>query len=119
MQRGELIKKMFEAPKELSVERIKDCIEQSIASTKKDGQMTGAHNLIIAIEELSELQKEVCKYLRGKGDNISITEEVADSILTIFYIINICKVDKDNIYKICNVKLDRLMDMIHQTGEYK
>ncbi len=34
--------------------------------------------LIVAIEELSELQKELCKYLRGKGDVSKISEEVAD-----------------------------------------
>lgn len=34
--------------------------------------------IIVAIEELSELQKALCKYLRGKGDNLSISEEMAD-----------------------------------------
>lgn len=34
--------------------------------------------MIVAIEELSELQKEICKYLRGKGDMQHIAEEVAD-----------------------------------------
>lgn len=34
--------------------------------------------LVVAIEELSELQKELCKYLRGKGDVSKIAEEVAD-----------------------------------------
>lgn len=36
------------------------------------------NQLIVAIEELSELQKEICKYLRGKGDMQHIAEEVAD-----------------------------------------
>lgn len=34
--------------------------------------------LVVAIEELSELQKELCKYLRGKGDVSKIAEELAD-----------------------------------------
>lgn len=34
--------------------------------------------LIVAIEELSELQKEICKILRGKGDRNHLLEEVAD-----------------------------------------
>ena len=34
--------------------------------------------LVVAIEELSELQKELCKYLRGKGDVSKIAEEVDD-----------------------------------------
>ena len=34
--------------------------------------------LIVAIEECSELQKELTKYLRGKGSRKNIAEEVAD-----------------------------------------
>ena len=34
--------------------------------------------IIVAIEELSELQKALCKYLREKGDILAITEEMAD-----------------------------------------
>lgn len=33
---------------------------------------------IVAIEELSELQKELCKFLRNKGKKENIIEEVAD-----------------------------------------
>lgn len=33
---------------------------------------------IVAIEELSELQKEITKYLRGSGSVDHIAEEVAD-----------------------------------------
>jgi hypothetical protein len=34
--------------------------------------------IIVAIEELSELQKALCKHLREKGDILAITEEMAD-----------------------------------------
>lgn len=34
--------------------------------------------IVVAIEELSELQKELCKYLRGKATIENIYEEVAD-----------------------------------------
>lgn len=33
---------------------------------------------IVAIEELSELQKEICKHLRGTGNVHHIAEEIAD-----------------------------------------
>ena len=33
---------------------------------------------IVAIEELSELQKEICKMLRGIGNKDHLTEEIAD-----------------------------------------
>lgn len=33
---------------------------------------------IVAVEELSELQKEICKALRGNDNIDSLTEEIAD-----------------------------------------
>ena len=36
------------------------------------------HQLTVAIEELSELQKEITKLIRNKGDFQNILEEVAD-----------------------------------------
>ncbi len=34
--------------------------------------------ITIAFEEMSELQKELCKYLRGSGTREKIAEEIAD-----------------------------------------
>lgn len=36
---------------------------------------------IVAIEELSECQKEICKVLRGKGDACHLAEEIADAMI--------------------------------------
>ena len=36
------------------------------------------NQVIVAIEELSELQKELTKYLRGQADERHINEEMAD-----------------------------------------
>jgi hypothetical protein len=36
---------------------------------------------VVAIEELSECQKEICKQLRGIGDMEHMAEEIADSII--------------------------------------
>jgi hypothetical protein len=36
---------------------------------------------IVAIEELSEVQKEICKYLRGNNNREQIAEEVADATI--------------------------------------
>lgn len=46
---------------------------------KKLIEKFGAKNqIIVAIEELSELQKEICKYLRDKTNIRNISEEIAD-----------------------------------------
>ena len=34
--------------------------------------------IVVMMEEMSELQKELCKYLRGKYSSASIAEEIAD-----------------------------------------
>ena len=36
---------------------------------------------IVAIEELSECQKEICKFLREEGNKEHIAEEVADATI--------------------------------------
>ncbi|MBQ8797211.1 MAG: hypothetical protein IJZ56_03335 [Oscillospiraceae bacterium] len=37
--------------------------------------------LVVAIEELSECQKEICKFLRGYGNTGNLAEEVADALI--------------------------------------
>lgn len=37
-----------------------------------------SHEELICLEELSELQKEITKHLRGKGNTRDIVEEMAD-----------------------------------------
>lgn len=39
--------------------------------------------MIVAIEELSELQKEITKVLRGTGDPEHLAEEIADALIMI------------------------------------
>jgi hypothetical protein len=34
---------------------------------------------VVALEELSEAQKEICKFLRGNGDKEHLAEELADA----------------------------------------
>jgi NTP pyrophosphatase (non-canonical NTP hydrolase) len=56
-----------------SFEKIQPNIyQQLINKFGKDNQC------IVAIEELSELQKEICKYLRGLGNIENLAEEIAD-----------------------------------------
>ena len=39
------------------------------------------NQLIVAIEELSECQKEICKFLRGYGNAGHLAEEIADATI--------------------------------------
>lgn len=64
--------------------------------------------LLIAIEELGEVQKELSKFIRGEGELNNIEEELADLDMVLFYIHEICKPDKSNIERWKQIKLDRL-----------
>lgn len=37
--------------------------------------------LVVAVEELSEVTKELCKQARGMGDPLALAEEVADAAI--------------------------------------
>lgn len=37
--------------------------------------------MVVALEELSECQKEICKFLRGEGDVGHMAEEIADATI--------------------------------------
>ena len=39
------------------------------------------NQMVVACEELSECQKEICKILRGKGNLIHLAEEIADATI--------------------------------------
>lgn len=64
--------------------------------------------LTVAVEEFSELTKEICKYKRG-ADNISnITEEMADCYIMLEQIKIIFGIDDAAISNEMNKKLERL-----------
>lgn len=60
----------------------------------------------IAIEEMSELTKELCKYIRGNDNEIDIAEEVADVKIMIEQIVYLFGID-DKVDKMIDYKLNR------------
>lgn len=62
---------------------------------------------VVAIEELSELQKEICKQLRGGGDLNALAEEVADAKIMIEQIVKMFGI-KDEAEEWRKRKLERL-----------
>ena len=67
---------------------------------------------IVAIEELSELQKEITKQLRGKSEYMNFLEELADVYICLEYLKVINKVDEDMLDKAICVKLNRDRDRV-------
>lgn len=56
--------------------------EQRAAVYEKALLHYGEENqLVVALEELSEVQKEICKFLRGFGNAGHLAEEIADATI--------------------------------------
>lgn len=91
----------------------------SVNSNIKDGNPRGHRNLIIVMEELSELAKEVSKELRGKGDNLSLLEELADVQLGIYYVQEIVGIKDELLQKAMSVKMERLASVLYESGQYQ
>ena len=72
----------------------------------------GMLQLIVAIEELSELQKELCKSLRDKTNIDNIIEEIADVEIMLEQMKLYFKIDNNKIDDIKNEKLNRTQKII-------
>ena len=90
-----------------------------VDSNLSDGNPRGHRNLIIVMEELSELSKEISKELRGKGDKTNILEELADVQVGLYYVQEICKINDEDLHKAINVKMKRLEDVLKANGKYR
>lgn len=71
----------------------------------------GDTQLIIAIEEMAELQKEIVKHLRGHGDVTHIAEETADVLIMLEQIKIRFGIDKA-VDEWIKFKVDRLKGMV-------
>lgn len=79
---------------------IKDFVKEIMA---KYGKL----QLVIAIEEMSELTKEISKDLRGKGKREHIIEEMADVQLILDELKEYYNISQDDIYKVKRKKVIR------------
>jgi NTP pyrophosphatase (non-canonical NTP hydrolase) len=97
---------------------ILNVLKQSVDSNLSDGNPRGHRSLIIVMEELSELSKEISKELRGKGDSTNILEELADVQLGIYYVQEICRIANKDLNKAINVKMKRLEKILNDKNGY-
>jgi len=76
--------------------------------------------LIVALEELGELQKPICKALRGQKPDIeNITEEIADVTLMLEQLKIIFNISPVKVNEIINHKIDRTLGIKQEFPEYK
>lgn len=81
----------------------------------------GVNNqLIVSLEELAELQKEICKFLRGENNRDHLIEELVDSQIMIEQLIEIFEITRDEIFINRMNKLQRLEGrIIDERKKYK
>ena len=89
-------------------------INVSLRPVKETVKKYGDKQLVVAIEELSELQKELCKHLRGKGDRKHIIEETADVIIMIGNIREYFAIKDDEISSVIQSKQQRTMNRMKE-----
>jgi hypothetical protein len=77
-------------------------LEKAIETYGKDMQLN------VAIEEFSELIKEICKNKRGADNREAIIEEMADCYIMLMQLEIIFGVKDDEINGVTDAKLERL-----------
>ena len=84
----------------------------NFTSSKDQNNERGHRNLIIAMEELSELTKEISKSLRGEYDQLGLMEEIVDVEHVIMTLCNVFHISEDELNKIRYVKTKRIIDRV-------
>jgi hypothetical protein len=69
------------------------------------------HQLTVALEELSEVQKEICKVLRGEGNLLALAEEIADATIMLEQVRQIFDIN-DEVCGVMDYKVARLQSTI-------
>ena len=108
-----------DADDKIDQEHLNQVISRSIESNLPDGYPRGHKNLIIVMEELAELSQEISKEIRGTANYYNTLQELADVVLGIEYVKNICFISDEELHKAMNVKLNRLERVLDKDGIYK
>lgn len=120
MNRERFKQEYINAKNELDKKELKGIIKSfTIGNKYSEFSTEHSYNLVLAVEELSELQKAIIKYLRGSEDKITIIEEMADVLISIMSVQSSLAIPTDDLYKAVNVKANRLNNTIKETGEYR
>ena len=86
-------------------------LEKAIETYGKDMQLT------VAVEEFSELIKEICKNKRGSNNRVSIIEEMADCYIMLEQLAIIFEVPNDVITEVASNKIARLEKRLAERSE--
>lgn len=77
------------------------------------------HQKVVAMEEMSELIKEISKDIRGQGNIDHITEEVADVYIMLMQLEKMYGITLSALHAKINKKLERLKERITNEQEHR
>ena len=72
------------------------------------------NQVVVAVEELSELQKELCKSLRGEVSIDRIAEELADVEIMLWQVQKLFGIEDKYVQEVINFKLSRLKERLER-----
>lgn len=72
---------------------------------------------LMAIEEMSELTKEICKDFRGLRDREHLIEEMADVTIMLDQMLLIYKISGEEILSMCARKMKRLKERLEKQND--
>lgn len=86
--------------------------KEQIEILNKLVQKYGDKQIIICIEEMSELTKELCKNLRGYYNLDKIYEEMADVYITLAQMQILLQMESDSLEYMINKKIERTKERL-------
>ena len=72
---------------------------------------------LMAIEEMSELTKEICKDFRGKLNREHLIEEMADVTIMLDQMLLIYEISGEEILSMCGRKMKRLKERLEKQND--
>ena len=85
---------------------VKEVLKKAIETYGKENQS------MMLFEEMAELQKEVCKSLRGNNNHDEIVEEIADVLIMIEQLKIMHDVKYRELNEMLNFKINRLKERL-------
>ena len=93
----------------MNYQEVTDTYKQAIKTYGEKAQK------LMAIEEMSELTKEICKDFRGKLNREHLIEEIVDVIITIDQLLMMYKISDKEIQQMCERKMERLKERLEDS----
>ncbi len=95
----------------MNYQEVTDTYEQAIKTYGEHAQK------LMAIEEMSELTKEICKDFRGKLDREHLIEEMADVLIMLDQMLILYKISGEEVGLMRIKKVERLKERLEKVND--